>query len=104
MSSKPAILIAAALDEVQRRLAMAFEQAGSISEDHTLASLGLKDGHKIVKDYIEHGELGLAFEHLVYMIDEPSLTVSKNCFNLITQAGKSLGMQEKLWAAIEHET
>ena len=78
--------------------------AGPISADHDLASSGLRDGHEIVKDYIRHGELGLAYEHLVHMVSEPSLKVSLECCDLIAQAGRLLGMQESTWAMIEHET
>jgi len=40
-----------------------FEKAGIVVLGNALAQLGLRDGLRVVRDYLEHGEYGLAFEH-----------------------------------------
>ena len=32
--------------------------------------LGLRDGFEIVRDFVNHGELGCALDHLLYMVHE----------------------------------
>ena len=39
-------------------------------------ALNLENGGEIVLDYVDHNEARVAFEHLLYMIDEPPLVVS----------------------------
>lgn len=65
-----------ALDEVSALMSEAYAQLGSIPDDHPLAQAGLEYGREIVLDYLAHGEAGIAFDHLCYMIQEPPLTIS----------------------------
>ncbi|MEL6694585.1 MAG: hypothetical protein AAFP89_00035 [Bacteroidota bacterium] len=48
-------------EEVQRML---------VQQELTDQALGLQDGETIIKSYLDHHELGLAWEHLLYMISE----------------------------------
>ncbi|WP_152612652.1 hypothetical protein [Leisingera sp. ANG-M7] len=41
----------------------------------SLDQVNLLGGNRIVYDYLEHGELRVAFEHLEYMIDETGISL-----------------------------
>lgn len=69
-------LFRAVLDEVAPLMAAAFRDAGAMAEDHPLAQAGLANGAAIVRDYLDHGEAGVALEHLLYMVQEPPLVLS----------------------------
>lgn len=61
-------------------------------EDHALAQAGLKNGSEIVLDYVDNGEAGVAFEHLLYMLIEPPLVVSERCMKNFGSVAKTLNM------------
>ncbi len=42
---------------------------GSPPEGSALDQLHLRDGDQVVNDYLNHGEEGLAIDHLLYMIE-----------------------------------
>jgi len=78
------------LDEVSGLLSMAYEQLGPVPEDHVLAQEGFKNGKEIVLDYVNHNEAGIAYEHLMYMIDGPSLVISGACRAALDRIAKSV--------------
>jgi len=55
-------------------------------------ALNLENGGEIVLDYVDHNEARVAFEHLLYMIDEPPLVVSEKCIKILDRIAKSLKM------------
>lgn len=59
----------------------------------SLDQLSLLDGDQVVNDYIEHGEPGLAFDHLLYMVEEPPLRISHPAFEHLRAAALALGVQ-----------
>lgn len=71
-----------------------------IEPGSTLDQSGLKDGASIIADYLRHGEPGVAFEHLLYMVREPPLEVSDECFELIARAGRALGFEANSWQVL----
>lgn len=81
-----------ALEEISKLMSVAYEQLGPVPEDHALAQAGLENGGEIVLDYVDHNEAGIAFDHLLYMINEPSLVVSEECIKILAQIAKSLKM------------
>lgn len=81
-----------ALKEVSELMLIAYEQLNSVPEDHALAQAGLRNGAEIVLDYVDHGEAGVAFEHLLYMINEPSLVVSEKGMKILARIAKTLNM------------
>lgn len=81
-----------ALAEVSTLMSNAYEELGPVPEDHALAQAGLKDGKAIVLDYFDHNEAGIAFEHLLYMINEPPLVISERCEEAIARIAQALGM------------
>jgi hypothetical protein len=52
---------------------------------------GLRDGVVIVQDFLAHGEPGLAYDHLRYMVVEPPLAVSAETRHLLEEAARGLG-------------
>ena len=90
MSDDLKVLFAVALDEVEVLIARSYSSAGDIGSDHALAQAGLRDGASIVRDYLAHGETGVAFEHLLYMIKEPPLRVSERCEATLAAIARSL--------------
>ncbi|OOL36855.1 hypothetical protein [Pseudomonas sp. FSL W5-0299] len=81
-----------ALEEISTLMSIAYDQLGPIPEDHALAQAGLENGGEIVLDYVDHNEAGVAFEHLLYMINEPPLVVSEKCIKILGRIAKSLKM------------
>ena len=81
-----------ALEEISTLMSIAYEQLGPVPEDHALAQAGLENGGEIVLDYVDHNEAGEAFEHLLYMINEPPLVVSEKCMKILARIAKSLNM------------
>ena len=43
-------------------------------DNETFEQVGFLNGREIVKDYIDHNEWGLAWEHLLYMIHESDIS------------------------------
>ena len=79
-----------ALKEISTLMSIAYEQLGPVPDDHALAQAGLENGAEIVLDYVDHNEAGVAFEHLLYMINEPPLIVSNECMNVLARIAKAL--------------
>ena len=94
-----------ALLEVEVLMARAFAAVGQSPEPGSaLDQQGLRDGASIVADYLRHGEFGIALEHLIYMVREPSLPISREAFILIDRAGCALGMASDSWEDIRPGT
>ena len=75
MEAAPLILKLA--QEAQLRLDALFS-VGDPTSGGPLDQAGLRDGLKIVEEYVSHGELEVAFEHLLYMVREPGLALSES--------------------------
>ena len=87
-----------ALSEVKALMQRAFAEAGGTAvPGSALDQAGLRDGEETVLDFLRHGEPGLALEHLLYMIQEPGLVISRPTHELIEQAGRAMGMDPALW-------
>ncbi|MEZ6116843.1 MAG: hypothetical protein R3C28_09760 [Pirellulaceae bacterium] len=65
-----------------------------------LDQAGLRDGGEIVVDYLFHGEAGVAFDHLLYMISEPDLVLSAGTYAELARAGEMLELPEDALASI----
>jgi hypothetical protein len=53
-------------------------------------ALGINDGNEIIKEYLTQNELGLAYEHLAYVISEADLSLNAE------QTKKMIFIAEKL--------
>lgn len=72
---------------------------GEPSPDHPLYHRGIRDGKQIVIDYSNHGEYGLALEHIFYMIEELDLSVSGGLRDQILDLANELdikGLENRL--------
>jgi hypothetical protein len=74
------------------RLYMAGEPAAGSSLDQA----GLRDGLRVVEDFLSHNEAGVALEHLLYMIVEPPLALSDHARADVRRAAELLGMTHLL--------
>jgi hypothetical protein len=81
------------LNEVSVRMAAAYADAGVIDSDHPLSQEGLSNGTSIVLDYLEHNETRIALEHLLYMVNEPPLTLSAAAEAALSQLCDKYGMR-----------
>jgi len=93
-------LILDATEEAQALLDDLYRQTPEPASDSPLNQAGLRDGVSIVRDYLEHGEAGVAFEHLIYMIKEPGLQLSEESCRRIEQAGQQLGFSESVYSRV----
>jgi hypothetical protein len=90
-----------ALLEVEALMSRAFAAVDQSPEPGSaLDQCGLRDGASIVLDYLCHNEAGIALEHLVSMVREPSLPISHEAFMLIDRAGRNMGMAPESWQDI----
>ena len=70
----------------------AFDAVGGTPEPGSaLAQVFLLDGREVVVDHVAHGELGLALDHLVYMIAEPGSAIGYDTHRRLLDAGDALG-------------
>ena len=60
--------------------------------ESALDQAGLRNGLDIVKDYIKHGEAGVAFDHLLYMIEETSVQLSKDSWTRLLNIANKFGV------------
>ena len=98
-------LVRALLPEVQDLVARAFAAAGGVVPPGSgLDQLGLLDGGEIALDYLEHGEAGIAFEHLVYMTEATELPLPESTFRRIEQAGRALELDPQTWESLPRQT
>jgi hypothetical protein len=93
-------LINDALIEVNALMRDEFLKNTPITPGSALDQSGLENGAEVVIDYLQHGEAGLAYEHLLYMVAEPPLEISAECFNLIAFAGQALGYESSSWQVL----
>jgi hypothetical protein len=93
-------LIREALIEVDALMREAFLKRSPIQPGSALDQAGLENGAEIVHDYLLHGEAGIAFEHLLFMIQEPPLEISRECLERIACAGQALGFEAGSWQTL----
>lgn len=82
-------------DAVQLLIDAEFDKVDGVpTPDSALDQAGLKDGKQIVMEFIHHGELGLAIEHLVYMIEETDISISNALRNQILEIASGMNMED----------
>ncbi len=60
-------------------------------EDETFDQVGILDGHTIVAEFLDHGEFGVAIEHVLYMIHESNISFPAEELNALHALAKQLG-------------
>ncbi len=85
-------LIEEILREVMPLIADRFAAVGQPHPDSPLAQVFLADGDEVVLDYLDHNEAGIAFDHLLYMIDAVDIPITPDTYGRICQTGELLGL------------
>ena len=60
--------------------------------DETFDQLGILDGHSHVEKYLEHGEWGLAIEHVLYMVHESNIDFPDDELTALHALAERLGI------------
>ena len=85
-------LIAVA-EYVQSLINLEYERVGWEPEPNSaLDQAGLREGKDVVKDYLEHGEAGIAFDHLLYMVKETNVQLSEVYSTRLSTIAKKFGV------------
>ncbi len=80
--------------EVQRLIDIEFANCNNNPPTGSvLDQIGLKDGKEIVLDYLNHREIGLALEHLMYMIKETDLPISAEIAQKLKSTALEMNME-----------
>ena len=91
--------IKTALTEAHALVRDEFAKVGDVAPPGSaLDQNGLVDGDKIVLDYIDHSECGVAFEHLLFMVDELNLPISQQAYDCIDIVGRAMQMDSNKWS------
>lgn len=94
-------LIIGVLVDIEPRMQAAFDAVGGTPEPGSaLDQVYLLNGREVITDYLAHGEPGLAYDHLLYMIKEPPLTIARATLCRLAQAGEALGVSPTEWEPI----
>jgi hypothetical protein len=59
----------------------------------TFEQVGLLDGAEEVRDYLEHNEIGLAVEHLLYMVHEADIQFPRDRMLRLHQLAERMGLE-----------
>ena len=97
-------LISSIAHETQEKLNTLYAAVGEPGLGSELDQAGLRDGADIVHDYLSHGEAGVAFEHLLYMIKESHIELSADGYRDLTCAGVILEISPDKWSTIRRAT
>lgn len=91
-------LILSVLSDVEPLMQAAFDSVrGTPPSGSALDQVFLLDGREVVVDYLEHGEPGLALEHVIYMISALPQDISQETYQRLSSAGSELGLPSELW-------
>lgn len=83
------------LNDVEPLMKAAFDQVGGTpAPGSALDQVFLLNGRDVVEGYLTHGEPGLAFDHLLYMIREPGLVISSGTQRHLLEAACALGLPD----------
>jgi len=80
-----------AADDAQALVDAEFAKCGWTPKSNSALQLaGLRDGKAVVLYYLEHGEAGVAFEHLVYMVRETRIELTNEMHNRFRIIGSAM--------------
>ena len=85
--------LAEALPEVTHLMKEKFDEVhGEPTPGSALDQHGLGNGAEVVRSFIQQNELGLALEHLCYMVNEADLAVSSDTYASLKAAEQIMQM------------
>lgn len=71
-----------------------FATAGVVAPGSALDQVGLKDGLLVVRDYLQHGELGVALDHVLYVIRELDLAIPADIYAVLSRTADAMKIGE----------
>jgi hypothetical protein len=71
-----------------------FAKAGVVVPGSALDQAGLKNGLPVIRDYLQHGELGVALGHVLYMIRELDLTIPAHTYAVLGRTADAMKIGE----------
>lgn len=79
--------------EAQSLIDLEFQKINYEPESNSpLDQEGMKNGFEIISEYNSVGEFGLAFEHILYMIHETEIVMSKPSSELMVELSKKMNI------------
>lgn len=64
-------------------------------DDRTFDQVGIINSHTIIRDYVDNNEIGVAVEHLLYVITESNIEFPEKKKAAVVAAAKDLGIKVK---------
>ena len=55
---------------------------------------------RIIRGYIGENELGIALEHLCYLVEDARLSISDRAYDALATAGDALRMPPRYWQGL----
>lgn len=86
-------MIASAAKEAQQQINSELRKVdGQPAPESGLDQFGLRDGEQIILEFLEHGEEGLALEHLDYMVNETCIALSVDLCRELRKLANDMGV------------
>lgn len=79
--------------EAQSLIDLGFQKINYLPQSNNpLNQEGIKNGFEIINEYNSVGEFGLAFEHILYMVYETEIEMSKSSLKVIMELSKQMNI------------
>ncbi len=93
------VTILSVLTDVEPLMVAAFDEVdGTPAPGSNLDQAFLLDGRTVIEDYLNHNELGVALEHLMYMIEAPPLQIQPSTLRKIRSLHSTFDLSAENWA------
>lgn len=73
----------------------------AFKEITNVLNMTIKD-KKDVDEYLDHNELGLAFEVLCIAIEKDGIKISQKDYEILNNLGNQMDMDSKLWSNLKN--
>lgn len=87
----------AAASAIQALVDHEFARVGTPEPGSALDQFGLRDGLTITREFLAHGEPGLALDHLLYITAELDLVLPADVRTLLVRAARQMNYPEAIW-------
>ena len=78
-----------------------FANAGVVVPGSALDQVGLKNGLSLVRDYLRNGELGVALDHVLYIIRELDLILPADTYAMLRSTAGEMKLGETELAGVK---
>src|SRR5690242_763760 len=86
-------ILAVASEAQSRILDATAHMAASEIKGSRFDQAGLRDGLETVERFLRAGELGIAFEHVCYMVEETEIPLSSTAARFLEETAAALGLR-----------